>query len=387
MSESFFHDTNAVVEKIIVSALERTASDIHLESHKNKVRVRFRIDGLLYDQESIDQVPASQLIACIKVLANIDVAQKRIAQDGKFRFPGDSSIDLRVATFPAIYGEKVVIRVLHQTDTVVSLERIGMLQNLLITFRELLAKPSGFLLVSGPTGAGKTTTLYAALTELNSTEKHIITLEDPVEYCLSGVTQGQVHAAIGFDFTDGMRALLRQDPDIVLIGEMRDFKTAQTAIQAALTGHMVLSTVHTNDAPSVIIRLMDMGIEPFLINAALSGVVAQRLVRMLCTECKQEKKPNDQEREVLNRLHAQIDTLFIARGCATCFGMGHQGRIGIFEFLIMSETLQQFIIQRPALKQLRAQALADGMQRMHDDGLQKVASGVISLQELFRVLN
>ncbi len=387
MSQSFFHDTNTLIDMLIASALQRTASDIHLESCKNKVRVRFRIDGLLYDQESIDQVPAQQLIACIKVLANIDVAQTRIAQDGKFRFSDDNSIDLRVATFPAVYGEKVVIRILHHTDTVVALERIGMSPALLSSFRSLITKPHGFLLVSGPTGSGKTTTLYAALTELNTAEKHIITLEDPVEYCLSGVTQGQVHAAIGFDFADGMRALLRQDPDIVLIGEMRDCTTAQTAIQAALTGHMVLSTVHTNDASSVIIRLMDMGIEPFLINAALSGVLAQRLVRTLCTECKQEKQPDEHERAVLKRLSAQVDMLFVAPGCTVCFGMGYRGRTGIFELLIMSEAVQQFVIQRPVLGQLRAQAIADGMQLMRHDGLQKVASGVISLQELFRVLN
>jgi len=386
MSQSISYDVVTIVNTIVHTAIDRSASDIHLEPQETGLRVRFRIDGLLYDQQMVDRAVASQIIARIKVLAHIDVAQTRIAQDGKISMQHKKVlIDLRVSTFPAVRGEKMVIRILPQSDALVALECLGMQEDMLHTFSALLTRSSGFLLVSGPTGAGKTTTLYAALSLLNTQEKNIITLEDPVEYCLSSITQGQIHPAIGFDFADGIRALLRQDPDVVFIGEIRDQSTAHAALQASLTGHMVLSTVHTTDAPSVVIRLIDMGIEPFLINAALSGVVAQRLTRTLCNECKQQREPDVQEQELLKKVHSDITVLYSAVGCQNCFGLGYKGRTGIFELLPMSEDLRQLITQRPSLSQLRSQALADGMMRMVVDGLHKVKSGTITLQELMRV--
>lgn len=387
MSDLFSRDSAHVVDALINLAIDRKASDIHIEQRDNALRIRLRIDGMLHDQTPVQSVPAAQLIARIKVMANIDVAQTRIPQDGKIQHTaGVQLVDLRVATFPAIGGEKVVVRLLYNHDAIVALERIGMSDELLEQCKSVFARSSGFVLVSGPTGSGKTTTLYAVLAALNTPERNIITLEDPVEYVLPGITQGQVHTAIGFDFSDGMRALLRQDPDVVLVGEMRDRATAQTAIQAALTGHLVLSTVHTTDAVSVIIRLIDMGIEPFLINAALSCVIAQRLARMLCNDCKIHRAPSEQERAVIDRLQLQqLDAVYDAPGCEQCFGVGYKGRTGIFEIVMMSSQMQQAVINNASLEQLRVQAMQDGLVPLLQDGIDKVQKGVISLHELLRI--
>ena len=376
-----------IVDTIVTRAIDCGASDIHLESHPEKLRVRYRIDGVLYDQESCVAALCLQILSRVKILGYLDIAEKRIPQDGKFRLQRDErEIDLRVSSFPSIYGEKIVIRILDHSQNVIGLDDLGMPQNIYEQFTELMHKQNGFFLVAGPTGSGKTTTLYAALSGINTPEKNIITLEDPVEYHVDGVTQSQIHPLAGFTFARGIRSMLRQDPDIVMIGEIRDTETARIAIEAALTGHLVLSTVHTNSAPAVIMRLMDMGIEPFLINAANSGILAQRLARKLCTVCRFVRKPTPQEQIILKRINLALKTLYESKGCDYCFGLGYKGRTGIFELLILSDQLRALIVQHPSFEAIQKQALRDGMQPLLEDAKQKVITGAISLAELARII-
>lgn len=376
-----------MVDNLLASAITRAASDIHFEPTADQLRIRLRIDGVLYDHEAVDASIMQQLLSRLKVLANINIAEKRIPQDGKFRILSNGhEIDLRVSTFPALHGEKIVVRILDRADHAITLDNLGFSPQMAATFKELISKANGFFLVSGPTGSGKTTTLYAALSSLNNPQKNIITLEDPVEYCVPGVTQGQIHPDAGFTFEKGIRALLRQDPDIVMVGEIRDIQTAGIAIEAALTGHLVFSTVHTNDAPSVVMRLMDMGIEPFLINAAITGVLAQRLARKICQSCKIEKAPNDQEAAILKKYNCEFKTLYSGAGCQNCLGLGYKGRVGIFELLVMTSSLRSLIVQHPSFDDIYRQARSDGMQSLTHDGLAKVEQGIISLPELLRVV-
>jgi type II secretory ATPase GspE/PulE/Tfp pilus assembly ATPase PilB-like protein len=375
------------VNDIIALAIERDASDIHLESTQKGLRVRYRIDGTLYDQPMIEAMSSAQVISRIKILAHNNIAEKRIPQDGKFRIQlADKSVDLRVSTFPAIYGEKIVIRILDRTNHTIVLEKLGLQPKILEQFKNLIARAQGFFLVTGPTGSGKTTTLYATLSALHSAEKNIITLEDPVEYNIDGITQGQIHPEAGFTFERGIRALLRQDPDIAMIGEIRDKQTARIAIEASLTGHLVLSTLHTNDASSTIMRLMDMAIEPFLINSSLTGVLAQRLVRKICINCRIEQEPNEQESKILERLAVNMKKLYKGLGCSHCFNLGYKGRIGIFELLIMSNALRTLIVRNPLFEAIQEQALADGLQPLLHDAREKLQAGIISLEEVVRVI-
>ena len=378
----------ARVDDLVMRAVKRNASDIHLESNVKDLRVRYRIDGVLYDEQNIESSLALQIISRIKILAHINIAEKRVPQDGKFRINQQNyAIDLRVSTFPSIYGEKIVIRILDRTDHTIELEKLGFQPSILVTFKDLINRSNGFLLVTGPTGSGKTTTLYAALAALHTPEKNIITLEDPVEYNLDGITQGQIHPEAGFTFERGMRALLRQDPDIAMVGEIRDKQTARIAIEAALTGHLVLSTLHTNGAPAAIMRLMDMGIEPFLINASVTGIVAQRLARKICMHCRIEVTPTAQEIKILEQLPGKaITTIFAGKGCSLCFNLGYKGRIGIFELLVMNNTLRSLIVQNPFFDAINAQALESGMQTLLYDATQKLVDGIITLQELMRVI-
>jgi len=374
-----------IVDFIIRQAVDINASDIHLEPTENGLRVRFRLDGFLYDQDSQPESIMNQIISRIKVLSSINIAEKRVPQDGKFGIScGDIQIDLRVSTFPSRNGEKVVIRILDRSANVLELEKLGFCTNILDQVKELMNRSSGFFLVSGPTGSGKTTTLYAMLSALNSSEKNIITLEDPIEYNLDGITQGQIHNDAGFTFERGIRSLLRQDPDIILVGEIRDKETAQIAIEAALTGHLVLSTIHTNDAPSVVMRLMDMGIEPFLINASVTGVLAQRLARKICTDCRCEYEVNAQEHIILKRFGIEADLLFKGQGCKNCYEMGYRGRTGIFELLGMSNKLRSLVVSNPSFDAIRTQAACDGMSSLFIDAAKKVKEGVITLDELIR---
>ncbi len=376
-----------LVDTIIAKAITCNASDIHLEPTPYELRLRYRIDGVLYEQKPIIVALLPQVISRIKIIAQCDIAEKRVPQDGKLVVTmGSKNIDLRVSTFPTIYGQKIVIRILDRSHTMMSLDHLGLSATLYNTCKQLLRKQQGFFLVTGPTGSGKTTTLYAALCLINTPEKNIITLEDPVEYNVTGITQGQIHADAGFTFARGVRAMLRQDPDVIMIGEIRDKETAGIAIESALTGHLVLSTLHTNNAPGAIMRLMDMGIEPFLLNAAITGVIAQRLVRKICQHCRIEDLPTALEQEFLEQIDLPLARIIRNKGCEHCFNLGYKGRIGIFELIVMSSELRALIVQQPIFDDIYAQALDDGMHTLLDDAKEKVISGIISLEELMRVL-
>lgn len=376
------------VDSLIHQAIDRGASDIHLEPNAQALRVRFRIDGVLYDQKSIEKSIMHQIISRFKVLAHMNIAEKRLPQDGKISLSVKGKpVDLRVSTFPSLFGEKMVVRILDRAAHAMALDQLGFSGKMLERIRELSARPNGFFLVTGPTGSGKTTTLYAILSSLHSPDKNIVTLEDPVEYNLDGVTQGPINPAIGFTFDRGVRSLLRQDPDILMVGEIRDKETARVAIEAALTGHLVLSTLHTNDAPSVVMRLMDMGIEPFLLNASLMGVLAQRLVRKICAECREVVAPSNAQEHVMKKFGIDPSTsLYRGRGCQWCNGLGYKGRIGIFELLTISSGLRSLIVSSPIVDDIYRQAHADGMNTLLQDGIGKVSAGTISLDELVRVI-
>jgi type II secretory ATPase GspE/PulE/Tfp pilus assembly ATPase PilB-like protein len=375
------------VEALLNDAIEHRASDIHLEPTRDELRVRFRIDGVLVNQKSFPASLSAAIIARLKILGNMNSAERRVPQDGKFHcINAGNEIDIRVSTFPCLYGEKMVIRILDRMLQTISFDSLGFEPTMLDAFKRLMQRQSGFFLVTGPTGSGKTTTLYAALSFLNSPEKNIVTLEDPVEYSLDGITQAQINPLAGFTFEKGIRSLVRQDPDTIMVGEIRDKITARIAIEAALTGHLVLSTLHTTDAPSAIMRLMDMGIEPFLINAALSGVLAQRLARKLCVACRKERAATTEERALLQSLGIENDYVYQADGCALCDDLGYKGRVGIFELLEISPALRALIIASPQFVDIYNQALADGMKPLASDGAHKVKEGIISLAEYMRIL-
>lgn len=375
------------VEQLLAHAVEHAASDIHIESTADGLRVRYRTDGLLYDQRGILSDYAAHVLARFKVLARLDIAEKRIPQDGKFTIEGPRGpIDVRIATFPGIHGEEIVVRLLDRAQQVNGLESIGLEPKMLEEIKAMMHRSQGFFVVTGPTGSGKTTTLYSILSSLCSSEKNIVTLEDPVEYTIPGTTQGQINPEIGFDFATGIRAILRQDPDIIMVGEMRDNETAQTAIQAALTGHLVLSTLHTNDAPGAVIRLIDMNIKAFLINAAITGILAQRLVRVLCSACKYQAAPTPEEQEYLAKYHLVCEQAFHAQGCEACNKTGYRGRIGVFELLAFTSELRAAIHDDLKYDELHAAARAQGMQPLLVDAMHKVTAGATSIQELMRVI-
>lgn len=377
----------AFVDEIIFTAIECRASDIHAEPLETGLRIRFRIDGILHDRQAVASSCMSHVISRIKVLANIDIAEKRIPQDGNFsRNIRNRLIDFRVATFPTVWGEKIVVRILDRMRTSLTLNSIGLSDFMQKQSVDILDRGCGLFLVTGPTGSGKTTTLYAALSHLNTTARHIITLEDPVEYRLDGITQGHIHPSAGFSFAKGLRALLRQDPDVLMVGEIRDKETAQIALEAALTGHLVLSTIHTADAPRVVARLLDMNIEAFKINAALIGVLAQRLVRLLCVYCKIEREPTISEKQFLSMHAYSLPLLPDAQGCERCFHTGYSGRIGVFQLLVITEIMRAAIIQNPSVDILMKQAGSDGMRSLYADGLDKVAHSLTTLDELIKAI-
>lgn len=374
-----------IVDDIIFQALERRASDIHVEPTAALLHIRFRIDGVLYDYNSYSLESKLQILSQLKIAAHINIAQKRIPQDGKFSISyKGSAIDVRVSTFPGLFGEHIVLRLLQRKEQIIDLEQLGMNSEVYEQFLNCINRSSGFFLVTGPTGSGKTTTLYATLMRLNTQEKHIITLENPVEYTISGVTQGNIHPAAGFTFENGICSLLRQDPDVVMIGEIRDRQTVQIAVEAALSGHFIVSTLHTPSAPGALMRLIDMGIEPFLVNAAVNGILAQRLARAICTHCKEEKKLTDQDKRILEKLEIVCDTLYAGGGCANCFGLGYKGRIGLFELFVVSNKVRSLLMHKAILDEVKEQALLDGMQSLLYDGIQKVKKGIITLPELVR---
>ncbi len=375
-----------LVNLVISRAVESRASDVHIEPYEDELRVRYRIDGVLHETETAPKRLQAAIISRIKIMARLNIAERRLPQDGRIQLGvGDREIDLRVSTVPTIHGESVVMRILDRTKTLTTLPDLGLDSNQLAAFRELIGKPNGIVLVTGPTGSGKTTTLYGALDELRSPELKIITVEDPVEYQLTGINQIPVKPKIGLSFANTLRHIVRQDPDIIMIGEIRDLETAEIAIQSALTGHLVFSTLHTNDAPSAITRLLDMGVEGFLLSSTLRGVLAQRLVRVICPECRRPD-PGDTVRPELPLLGLPQDTeLFYGTGCPACGQTGFLGRHGIFEFLVINNEIRTHMLKNPDAATLKTVSRKAGMRTLLEDGARKVAQGVTTVAEVLRV--
>ncbi|MBC7710529.1 MAG: type II secretion system ATPase GspE [Rhizobacter sp.] len=377
-----------LVSLIITNALETRASDIHIEPFENRLIVRYRIDGVLHEIESPPKRQAAAVISRIKIMANLDIAERRLPQDGRIRLRiQGKDIDLRVSTVPTMHGESVVMRILDKGGVQLNFAKLGFAPDILAKFKEALAQPNGILLVTGPTGSGKTTTLYTALDELNQPDVKILTVEDPVEYQMAGINQIQVKPQIDLTFASALRSIVRQDPDIIMIGEIRDLETAEIAVQAALTGHLVLSTLHTNDAPATINRLMDMGVDDYLLTSTLVGVLAQRLVRTLCPLC---REPHQLDAVVakdigFGRVSADLQpTVYKAVGCAQCSNTGFTGRMCIAEMMPLTEPIRRLIMQKANAGDLRRAALAEGMLPMYDDGLRKVVAGSTTIEEVLR---
>ncbi|KMY68883.1 hypothetical protein AAU61_04720 [Desulfocarbo indianensis] len=372
---------------LVDRAVSLGASDIHVEPQENHLRVRYRIDGVLHERERLDKNFHAPLTSRVKIMAQLNIAERRLPQDGRINLKvGGRNLDLRVSTLPTTYGESVVLRLLYRDTLSWELSGVGVSPVQLKRILELIARPHGLILVTGPTGSGKTTTLYCALKQINSPDAKTITIEDPVEYRLAGVNQIQVNAAIGLTFASGLRSILRQDPDIILVGEIRDAETAGIAIHSALTGHMVFSTLHTNDAPGAVTRLQDMGVDSYLISSALTTVMAQRLVRKLCPQC---RKPAKVDHDILARHGIQAEpgqyTIYAGGGCDECGQRGYQGRIGIFEMMEITDAVRELINQQSDTESLRQLALKQGMRTLRQDGWLKVQAGVTSLEEVLRV--
>ena len=381
-----------LVNQIFNQSIRSGASDIHIEPQEKRLRIRYRIDGVLHEVMSPPVKMQAPLISRIKVMANMDIAERRVPQDGRITMKAeDKVIDVRVASLPSAYGEKLTMRLLNRSDRLITLSELGFPEGQLEKYNEVMRLPYGFILITGPTGSGKSTTLYATLAKLNSPDKNVITLEDPIERRMEGLNQIQVNAKAGMTFSSGLRSILRSDPDIIMVGEIRDHETARIAVESALTGHMVLSTLHTNDTAGAVTRLGDMGIEPYLTSSSLVGVVAQRLVRILCPRCRKEyfidRKdllksvpdfPLEEDEEIVKLYHA--------KGCIACSGTGYRGRKGVYEFLKITEAIQTLILQKASTYEIRNKAIEEGMTTLRADGLRKVKQGVTTIEELLRVI-
>lgn len=377
-----------LVNTIILRAIRDKASDIHIEPDKNKLRVRYRVDGILYEvmTQKMELYPA--IVSRMKVMANLDIAERRLPQDGRIQVMLEGrSVDLRFSSMPGILGEKIVLRILDKKNVILDLNQLGFSVDTLSNFQKLLKHPYGLVLVTGPTGSGKTTTLYAAMNFLNSIEKNIVTIEDPVEYQMEIINQNQVRDAIGLTFSVILRHTLRQDPDIIMVGEIRDKETAEIAIQSSLTGHLVLSTLHTNDSPSAITRLLDMGIEPYLISSSLTGVIAQRLVRTICSQCKTLFHPPSAVLERYNWPQEKNLQVAKGKGCPECYGSGYKGRAGIYELLEMNEALQTLILSNPSLEEIRRRLNESDHSSMEMEGLKKVKEQMTTFEEVSRAVS
>ena len=400
-----------LVNHILSQAVRYEASDIHIEPYQNNLTIRYRLDGVLYNIFSFPKKLHAAVISRLKILANLNIAEKRIPQDGRIQVKiGNRNVDLRVSSLPTAFGERMVLRLLEKDQRVLNLQEIGLNDNYLKKLKRLITISHGIILVTGPTGSGKTTTLYSALNEINTPDKNILTVEDPIEYQMEGIGQMQVNSKIGLTFANGLRSMVRQDPDVILVGEIRDLETAEIAIQAALTGHLVFSTLHTNDAAGAITRLINMGIEPFLVSSSIQGIMAQRLVRTLCPKCKQSYSADPmliQEfgldpTEVLEQLYkdsgnrdqngnipanAQYETftLYSPQGCDYCMQTGYKGRTGIFEFLTVTEGIQSMILKTSESNQIRNSSIQEGMITLRQDGVDKILKGITTVDEVLRV--
>ncbi len=373
-----------LVNLLLADAIRHRASDIHLEAEGDALRVRFRVDGVLWEFTTLPKHLEPAVISRVKILANLDITERRKPQDGRFRIGMEGKeLDLRVSVMPTIDGETVVLRLLDTQGLKMGLEQLGMESVILERYRALLKRTWGILLVTGPTGSGKSTTLYASLVEMNSVERNIVTIEDPVECRLAGVRQIPVNPAVGLTFATGLRSILRQDPDVIMVGEIRDRETAEIAIQAALTGHLVFATLHTSDAPTAVTRLVDMGIEPFLAASSLVGVLAQRLVRIVCPDCKQ---PDSAQEEAARRMGFVGEGLWVrGKGCRHCGNSGYRGRLGIFELMEVDEEMNRLILTNAPVGQIRQYALQRSMKPLRVDGLAKAAAGITTMEEVLRV--
>jgi len=371
-----------LVNAVLNQAIRERASDIHIEPEAKDVRIRFRVDGILHEEFNLPLQMLSAIVSRVKILSNMNISESRIPQDGRFEVKeGGRAVDMRISTFPSAYGEKVVMRLLDKTSILLSLNDLGFSNENLEKFRKIIRKPHGIVLVTGPTGSGKTTTLYSVLSELNSKELNIVTVEDPIEYELSGITQSQINVKAGLTFATALRSLLRQDPDIMMVGEIRDLETASIAVQSAMTGHLVFSTLHTNDAAGALTRLIDMGVEPFLIASSVEASMAQRLVRKVCDKC-------DFEIPVPPAVSAKIPSLKTAhkgKGCKACKGTGYRGRVGLYELLIIDETIRKMLTSKASAAEIKKYAVERGMKTLYDDGIEKIKAGLSTLDEVLRV--
>ena len=377
--------TVKLIDTIIANAVRSKASDIHIEPFSNRVVVRYRIDGQLKKQFESSREPLAAMITRIKILSDMDIAEKRIPQDGKILTKVDGvDVDLRVSVLPAVYGEKVVIRILDRSAYMVEKDQLGLEGEDLEKINKIVSNPYGIVLVTGPTGSGKTTTLYSLLRDLNKESVNLVTVEDPVEYAMDGITQVNVNAKAGLTFASGLRSILRQDPDVVMIGEIRDAETAEIAIRAAITGHLVLSTIHTNDAPSSVMRLQDMGIQPYLVATAVKGIIAQRLIRKICPNCKQGYLASDYEKSILG-LPDQRVILYRGTGCSRCNDTGYKGRMGIYEIMDISSDVKDVIYKNGNAEEIRNVAVKRGMNTLNRSAAKAVLSGKTTVDELLRV--
>ncbi|MDP6682872.1 MAG: type II secretion system ATPase GspE [Desulfobacterales bacterium] len=377
-----------LVNHIISQSIKTRASDIHVEPFQDSFKVRYRVDGILYDLITPPKWIQPALTSRIKVMAKMDIAEKRLPQDGRFEVKvGDQDIDIRVATIPTSFGERVVLRLLNKSGALLKLSELGLKSGKLKLIQDLIQFTNGVILVTGPTGSGKTTTLYAVLLSINTPDINIITIEDPVEYQIKGIGQIQVNPKIDLTFARGLRSIVRQDPDVILVGEIRDKETAEIAVQSALTGHLVFSTLHTNDSASAITRLVDIGVEPFLISSSVKAVVAQRLIRVLCEDCKELYTPDETALKSIGMISNQIKTgrIYKAKGCPNCFHTGYKGRIGIFEIMVLDSDLATLILKTYDSNRIKTEALNKGTVSLRQDGIEKVLMGITTIEEVLRV--
>lgn len=374
-----------LVNQMIQQAVQLKASDIHVDPGEHNLAIRYRIDGTLRTERLIPKQMQGFIIARLKIMSQLNIAERRLPQDGRIKMQFDyTMVDIRVSSLPTIHGEKIVLRLLDLSAGVKSIDNLGFSDQSMSLFKEMIERPYGILLITGPTGSGKTTTLYSALNHLNQEDTNIITIEDPVEYQLDGINQVHINAAIGLTFATGLRSILRQDPNIVMVGEIRDTETAAIAVRASLTGHLVLSTLHTNDAISTVIRLQDMGIEPYLAASSLIGVVAQRLVRRICSDCKESYTPTEQEAIMLRTHQIHVNTLYRGKGCGNCNHTGYRGRISIHEVLMINDAMRKAITESAPMDELRKVAERQGMIDLVSDGFSKVGQGLTTIQEVIR---
>jgi general secretion pathway protein E len=377
-----------LVNLMLSQAVKARASDIHVEPYQEKLKIRYRVDGILYDKLSPPKRIQSTLVSRIKVMAKLNIAEKRLPQDGRIEIRiADKNVDIRVSSIPTAFGERVVLRLLDKSTVLLKLTDIGMPEERLKLIDGLIRSPHGIILVTGPTGSGKTTTLYAALTTINNPDINIITIEDPVEYQIEGIGQIQVNPKIGLNFANGLRSIVRQDPDVILVGEIRDLETAEVGIQSALTGHLVFSTLHTNDSASAVTRLIDMGIEPFLVSSSVMAILAQRLVRVVCDECKEAYIADEESLDSIGITPemAAGRNIYRGMGCSSCLNTGYRGRTGIFELMILDDSIKNLILKTSDANAIKRQAIDQGMFSLRQDGAQKVLDGISTIEEVFRV--